>query len=166
MSSQEVRRQQEQRNGSDGVNPHPEWEERFFESYKKTHLIGEAIKAAGISRQYFNKFRNKCPEFAEKFFNEEENSTEILEQIAVRRAAEGSDTLLIFLLKARRPQTYRDNVFHDHQHQHTGSLQLMIGDTQPIEIEASKRREAAKLLMAGDDVVDSTAEEIEEGEAA
>jgi hypothetical protein len=47
--------------------------------------------------------------FAREWAEIEEASTEQLERIAVRRASEGSDVLLIFLLKARRPEVYRDH---------------------------------------------------------
>jgi hypothetical protein len=46
----------------------------------------------------------------------EQASTEGLERIAVRRASKGSDVLLIFLLKAGRPEVYRDH----HRVEHTG----------------------------------------------
>src|SRR5207253_2000949 len=38
-----------------------------------------------------------------------------LEAVAIKRAHDGSDVLLIFLLKARRPDVYRDN----HRVEHT-----------------------------------------------
>ena len=37
-----------------------------------------------------------------------------LEVEARRRAFAGSDTLLIFMLKAARPAKFRDNVHHEH----------------------------------------------------
>ena len=48
----------------------------------------------------------------------------MLEREAIRRATEGSDTLMIFLLKANRPEKYRDNttanVTMKATHEHSG----------------------------------------------
>lgn len=38
----------------------------------------------------------------------------MLEDVARQRAIEGSDRLLMFLLKARRPRTYRERVLNEH----------------------------------------------------
>ena len=58
--------------------------------------------------------RQRDDQFALAWADVEEASTEELERVAVRRACEGSDVLLIFLLKARRPEKYRDNVHVQH----------------------------------------------------
>lgn len=41
----------------------------------------------------------------------EEHATELLEQEAFKRATSGSDLLLMFLLKARKPDKYRESFF-------------------------------------------------------
>ncbi len=43
-----------------------------------------------------------------------EQGTDVLEDEAVRRALAGSDTLLMFLLRARRPEKCRENVRVEH----------------------------------------------------
>jgi len=47
-----------------------------------------------------------------------EDAVDVLEAVARRRAVQGSDTLLIFLLKAARPAKYRER----HQVEHSGRL--------------------------------------------
>src|SRR5206468_803097 len=49
-------------------------------------------------------------QFADAWEDALEAGTQVLEDEARRRALDRSDTLLIFLLKARRPHVYRDNV--------------------------------------------------------
>ena len=73
-------------------------------------MVAEACKAAGIGRRTAYDERQRDEQFALAWADVLEEATEELEQVAVRRAREGSDTLLIFLLKARRPDVYRDNV--------------------------------------------------------
>ncbi len=51
-----------------------------------------------------------------------DQSVEDLEAEARRRAREGSDVLLIFLLKANRPEKYRER----HEVRHTGGTTVQI----------------------------------------
>ncbi len=67
------------------------------------------------------------PDFAEAWQEIIARNTEILEQIAVRRAAEGSDQLLMFLLRARKPHMYVER----HQLHHMGQVPAHI---PPIEL--------------------------------
>ena len=93
-----------------------DWAPAFLAALEDTHLVTEACKAAGIHRSTAYNRRAHDAEFARQWAEIEEASTEALERIAVRRASEGSDVLLIFLLKARRPEVYRDH----HRVEHTG----------------------------------------------
>jgi hypothetical protein len=49
-----------------------------------------------------------------------------------------SDTLLIFLLKGRKPDTYRDNVSVEQKgkvhHEHTGRLDLKLATDEELDI--------------------------------
>jgi len=88
--------------------------------------VTEAAKVAGWTRrQSVYELRNKYPEFAQAWDEAREQYIEKLEEEADRRALEGveepvfyqgervgtvrrySDTLLIFRLKALRPEKYR-----------------------------------------------------------
>lgn len=92
----------------------------------------EGAKRIGVTRQALYQARDVDPGFRKSWEMAYEDGTEVLEQEAHRRAVEGvekpiyvkgeivdtvyeySDTLLIFLLKARDPKKYRENIKHEH----------------------------------------------------
>lgn len=82
----------------------------FVEQLVKGQTITAAAKASGICRRTAYSWRESDKTFAEAWDDALEIGTEKLETEATRRALEGSDTLLIFLLKARRPKVYRERV--------------------------------------------------------
>lgn len=82
----------------------------FIESLMKGETVTGAAKAAKIDRKTAYNWRESDETFAAAWDDALEAGTERLEQEATRRALESSDTLLIFLLKARRPKVYRDRV--------------------------------------------------------
>ena len=74
---------------------------------------GNITKAAGIAgctRQNVLRWRDTDPAFAEEFEETLEYTTENLEEAAYLRALKSSDVLIQFLLKARRPEKYRENI--------------------------------------------------------
>lgn len=72
--------------------------------------ITKSAEAAGITRQGVHYWRQTDPEFAEAWDDSIEAGTENLEENAYNRAIKSSDLLTIFLLKARRPEKYRENI--------------------------------------------------------
>lgn len=111
--------------------------------------ITRAARSIRMSRQYMYELRVKDPIFAAAWDAAEEEGTDLLEDEATRRAAEGveepvyykgdvagfvrkySDTLMIVLLKARRPDKYRERSETTHK-----------GDaTAPIHVIEFRRRE-------------------------
>lgn len=82
----------------------------FVEQLVKGQTITAASETAGICRRTAYNWRESDKEFAEAWDDAIETGTEKLETEATRRALEGSDTLLIFLLKARRPKIYRERI--------------------------------------------------------
>jgi len=104
-------------------------ESTFLSLLKETGgNVTKACEAIGLNRQRVYEWRSRDAEFAAKWDDAVEAGTEELEQEARRRAYKGvdepvfyqgeecgtvrkySDTLLIFLLKGRKPEKYRDNV--------------------------------------------------------
>lgn len=69
-----------------------------------------ACNVEGIGRRTYYDWRETDPVFAQAADTAIEAGTDVLEDEAKRRAVglSGSDTLLIFLLKARRPDKYRE----------------------------------------------------------
>lgn len=85
----------------------------FIAALASGATVAEACAAAGIGRRTAYDHRRRDEAFALRWADAVEEGTEALEREAIRRAMEGSDTLLIFLLKARRPNVYRDRVSVD-----------------------------------------------------
>jgi len=82
---------------------------RFLEAYRASGNVRLSASAAGIDRDTTYKRRQRDPRFAADWAAAEEDATEMLEAEARRRAMAVSDTLLIFLLKARKPAMYRES---------------------------------------------------------
>lgn len=106
----------------------PEKTATFLEALADTANVSAAAKKIRISRQYMYQVREEDEEFAAAWDEAVKLGTAALEDEAVRRAMDGtlkpvfyqgekvgsireySDTLLIFLLKARDPDKYADRV--------------------------------------------------------
>jgi hypothetical protein len=87
----------------------------FLEHFRAHGNVSWACRAVGITRRpTVYEWQEHDDEFAAAFREAEIEATETLEQEAYRRAFQGSDTLLIFLLKARAPTKYRDNARIEH----------------------------------------------------
>lgn len=126
-------------------------------------MVSAACKRAGVSRSTAYAERRRNEEFALAWADVEEATTERMEREAQRRAVEGvkrdvlyqgdkvgeelhySDTLMIFLLKARRPHVYRDNVHIQHTGPDGGPIQIQA----PPDAAERSRRAAALLEAAG-----------------
>jgi hypothetical protein len=77
-------------------------------AFAKTACITEAARAAGIHHQTHHNWLKADPDYAAAYAVAKELAIQSLEDIAVARAKESSDTLMIFLLKAARPEKYRE----------------------------------------------------------
>jgi hypothetical protein len=66
--------------------------------------------AAGVSRDAPYKRAQADASFAADWLRAREDAVNMLEAEARRRAMSSSDSLLIFLLKSLRPETFRDRV--------------------------------------------------------
>lgn len=82
--------------------------ETFYRLLAECGSINEACKGAGISRTYIYTLMNKDETVLEKIAEAKAEAVEALELVARRRAVEKSDLLLIFLLKALKPEVYRE----------------------------------------------------------
>src|SRR5579863_6833509 len=97
----------------------------FLEAYATCCRVDKAAEIAGMNRSNHYDWLESDPEYRKSFAAVKERAIESLEDEAVRRAHEGverpvtvagekvmvreySDTLLIFLLKAARPEKYRE----------------------------------------------------------
>lgn len=104
---------------------------RFLMAFMRLGRVTKAAEEAKISRETHYDWMRSDPTYAAEFRKAEEVVTGQMEDEAYRRAVEGtlkpvtiagvrvdvnefSDTLLIFLLKARRPDKYREHFSHEH----------------------------------------------------
>lgn len=107
--------------------PEKDWRPAFLKELARTGNVLKSCVKAKIARSRAYSAKGEQPDFAAAWDEAVEISVEVLEAEAHRRAVDGtlrpvfqgkslvgkvreySDTLLIFLLKARRPGVYRDN---------------------------------------------------------
>lgn len=104
-----------------------DWAPVFLQALYSGLSVTDAVATAGVDYSMPYKRRETDEGFRQAWAEAAERGTELLEQEAARRAYHGtlkpvfhqgvecgkvreySDTLMIFLLKARNPQKYRDN---------------------------------------------------------
>lgn len=109
-----------------------DWQPAFLDAFRSTGMVTAACEAAGVSRSAAYEARQRDEDFALAWHDVEEETTEAMEREAYRRGVEGverpvyqggkrvgkvreySDTLLIFMLKARRPEKYRERYDVNH----------------------------------------------------
>jgi terminase small subunit-like protein len=101
----------------------PKTREDFLTKLREGLSIKSACEAAQISRVTAYKWRNTDPEFAADWDDAVEIGTDLLEESAIKRAIGGSDVLTIFLLKARRPEKYKERVYNEHAGKDGGPIQ-------------------------------------------
>lgn len=105
----------------------------FLDVLSETAIVVYACKQAGLSRRTAYNWRDADPEFAKEWEYAAELGTDALEDEAIRRATVGvlkpvyqggkkvgsvrelSDNLLMFILKARNPEKFKDRAQVDHK---------------------------------------------------
>lgn len=93
----------------------------------------EAINVKPDSAYYY---RTQFPDFAEAWDETVRNSLAALEAEAQRRALDGSDSLLMFLLKSRAPEIYRER----YDIKHSGSIGTGVDEKTDEELLDIARR--------------------------
>ncbi len=126
---------------------------QFLEVFARTCNVTHAARSAGISRSRVYDIRKENAEFAAAWDEAEETAVDSLEGEARRRALEGidepivyqgeiqrdgdgkpvtikkySDTLLMFLLKAHRPEKYRERF--DIKGDGKGDAPMTVGEAE------------------------------------
>ena len=88
------------------------WREPFLDALMQHGNVSRAARTAKISRMQLYRDRAADPEFAAAWQAAQQTGLDSLEDVANVRARRDSDTLLIFLLKAHRPEKYRETTKH------------------------------------------------------
>lgn len=145
------------------------WEDSFLETLKNTANIRLSCEVAGVTRKVVDCRRKSDPEFEEHFNEARDDAIDTLEAAALSRARDGveriktvyyqgkpigtetireySDLLMIFLLKANRPDKYRDQISVTHQTQVLKQEAERIAREQGLDPEAVMQE--AERIMQG-----------------
>lgn len=70
--------------------------------------ISASAKSALVARSTYYEWRESDPEFVRLADEAIETGTDVLEDSALRQAKSGNTTLMVLLLKSRRPDKYKD----------------------------------------------------------
>ena len=97
-------------------------QKRFLAAFAELGNITAAAELASLDRQHHYHWIWNQSDYKAAFEIAKEISIERLEAESRRRAMGKSDVLMIFLLKAARPEVYRDR----YEHKHTGDSQSPI----------------------------------------
>jgi hypothetical protein len=102
----------------------PERRRLVLEAIADGKTVTEAARSVGMCRDWVYQWKGTDPTFAADLQHAMDASTDLLEAEARRRAFEGSDLLLIFLLRQRSPARFNQKmvevrVVGDVNHQHT-----------------------------------------------
>ena len=99
----------------------PRGRRKVFAALRAGKSIAAAARAAGIGRRTAYDWRDRDAAFAARWDEAWEIGTDCLEDLALKGAEEGSERLLLALLKARRPDRYQRMVV-----EHEGSLEVLL----------------------------------------
>lgn len=84
------------------------WRGPFLDALSQHGNVSRAIRAARVGRATVYRDRDADGEFKAAWEHARDLGLDSLEDVANARARRDSDTLLIFLLKAHRPEKYRE----------------------------------------------------------
>lgn len=90
----------------------PDLKEKFLDQLREVPNVARACRVLGLTRRLVYNHRRDDAEFAESWDEALDEGVENLEAIALERAADKSDILLMFMLKGAKPETYRERYDH------------------------------------------------------
>lgn len=82
---------------------------RVLELYRECGRVDEACRVAGVGRTCHYEWMKSDPAYKAAFDEAKPQVMGLLRDVAVKRAVDGSDDLLKFLLKTGDPQQYGDS---------------------------------------------------------
>jgi hypothetical protein len=92
-------------------------------AYIEHCTVTHACRAAKVAPASWYEWKHNDPDFLAATVAAAEAVADRMEKVMIRRATEGSDTLLIFLMKGLRPEKYKDRVYNETKH--TGLDELL-----------------------------------------
>lgn len=149
------------------VTAKKDWQIKFIKELCRTGNVSAACRKAKVSRKHAYETRQLDVDFAEAWAEALIIATEALEEEARRRAYIGvlepvfyegkqvakirkySDTLMIFLLKAHRPDKYRENSRVEHVGDGGGAIKIEEVNGATDRILSRIDSIASKLATSG-----------------
>ena len=83
--------------------PTADRKKKFLVAHQLGATTRQAARIAGVCRGTLYRWRNQDPEFALAWLQSRDKALEDLEILAFKRAIQGNDRLLMFLLKSHMP---------------------------------------------------------------
>jgi hypothetical protein len=108
-----------------------------MDGYAKTGSLRAAARSARVSLSAHYEMLEKSDSYRTQFEAAQQQVADLLEAECFRRAIAGSDQLLVFLLRAWRPERYREITMVEH----SGAITIS-------ELEASSAQAAVARLIA------------------
>lgn len=135
-----------------------QWIEPFLEGLAERGIAMDGLRKASISRSTADALRRAVPEFAERWEEAIQESADKLEEEMHSRLTDphgnrGSDVLLMFNLKALRPNKYREQPTQVRVTNNKVNVKLSLGD--------AKEEDAVKALTDAVTTVEGTFKEVE-----
>lgn len=129
--------------GKDDLRVKKEKLECFFRAYAICGTVQFACQAVGLNPKVVGKLIRENEYYAARFDEAHDELCQYLEQVALVRAVQKSDTLLMFMLRANNPKKFSER------------LRLKaedMEDTTPIQLVFYGDQEAPNYLLAGEGV--------------
>jgi hypothetical protein len=92
------------------LKPARDWRPAFLAAFRNSANVRAAAQAAGVDWSTAYRARKREPHFSEAWDAAENEALDLLEARAMQLALGGDSHMLIFLLKTRRPEKFRDRV--------------------------------------------------------
>lgn len=92
------------------LKPARDWRPAFLAAFRNSANVRASAQAAGVDWSTAYRARKREPRFNEAWEAAENEALDLLEARAMQLALGGDSHMLIFLLKTRRPEKFRDRV--------------------------------------------------------
>lgn len=130
-----------------------EWMNVFLATLRNSGNVRAACDKAGIGRMSAYQARDRDSIFRDAWDEAKQDAVDILEAVAWSRAQTQSDTLLIFLLKHNRPETYLVPKQVEHSGPGGGAIPLALIDSVIAE------HDPALQIIEGETLPDDNTED-------